>query len=105
MIEMLTALAQEPWCFHPSQIAELTDWQVMELYIKPAVKRADELKKSMEKNQSSALPFSPPESSSSPGTRRGLPDRERSIEIMVSFGISAEKAAADWDAANAKQGG
>lgn len=33
-------LAQEPWCFHPEQIASLTDWQIEHLYARPAVERA-----------------------------------------------------------------
>lgn len=27
---------QEPWCFTPEQIAQLTPWQIDELYYKPA---------------------------------------------------------------------
>lgn len=32
-------LAQEPWCFHPEQIASLTDWQIEHLFVQPAVDR------------------------------------------------------------------
>lgn len=35
--EMLT---QEPWVYHPEQIATLTDWQIEHLYARPAVERA-----------------------------------------------------------------
>ncbi len=100
---MLPALAQEPWCFHPSQIAELTDWQVMELYIRPAVKRAEELKKDVDRDRAES-PFSSPSSPSPKASR--LPPREQSIDIMVDLlGITREQAAADWDRANKANGG
>lgn len=41
------ALAQEPWGFHPDQIASLTDWQIVELYLRPAARRAEEFKKDL----------------------------------------------------------
>jgi hypothetical protein len=37
---MYQTLAQEPWCFHPEQIASLTDWQIENLYAKPALERS-----------------------------------------------------------------
>lgn len=33
-------LCQEPWCYLPEQIARLTDWQIENLYAKPAIERA-----------------------------------------------------------------
>ena len=38
--EALTALAQEPWCFAPAQIASLTDFQLIRVYLEPAAERA-----------------------------------------------------------------
>lgn len=38
-------MAQEPWGFSPDQLAKLTDFQVLELYLKPAAERADSLKR------------------------------------------------------------
>lgn len=38
-------MAQEPWGFSPDQLAKLTDFQVLELYLKPAAERADQLKR------------------------------------------------------------
>lgn len=32
-------MALEPWCFHPHQIASLTDWQIDNLYRKPQSER------------------------------------------------------------------
>jgi hypothetical protein len=40
-------LVQEPWCYTPDQVAELTDWQIEHLYARPAAERAEELRKSM----------------------------------------------------------
>ena len=37
---MCEMLAQEPWCFHPDQIAAMTDWQIENLHARPAVERA-----------------------------------------------------------------
>ncbi len=34
-------LAQQPWCFHPEQIATLTDWQIERLYARAALQRAE----------------------------------------------------------------
>lgn len=37
--------SQEPWCFDPDKIARLTDWQIENLYYKPALEREKEFKK------------------------------------------------------------
>ena len=42
-------LAQEPWCFDPERIATLTDWQIANLYVQPAIERA-------KRRQSESLP-------------------------------------------------
>jgi hypothetical protein len=33
-------LSQEPWCYTPDQIGRLTDWQILNLYAKPAIERS-----------------------------------------------------------------
>lgn len=33
----------EPWRFTPDQIARVTDWQVLNVYVKPAVERAERM--------------------------------------------------------------
>ena len=43
-------LTQEPWGFTPDQIGRLTDWQIENLYAKPAQKRAEEFAKSLPKD-------------------------------------------------------
>lgn len=37
---MLAALMQEPWCFHPDQVATLTDDQILHRYLQPAIERS-----------------------------------------------------------------
>ncbi len=48
----MIALAQEPWCFHPNQIARLTDWQIINVYLKPAAKRAEAMRRDMKRAES-----------------------------------------------------
>lgn len=38
---MYELLAQEPWCWHPDQIARVTDYQIERLYQGPAKRRAE----------------------------------------------------------------
>lgn len=49
--DAIVMLTQEPWCYLPEKIGRLTDWQILELYAKPAAKRAEELKRDMELSQ------------------------------------------------------
>jgi hypothetical protein len=44
--DTLVMLCQEPWCFAPETIERLTDWQITHLYAKPALERAEEIRKS-----------------------------------------------------------
>jgi hypothetical protein len=41
--DCLTALCQEPWCFSIDQIASMTDWQIVTLYLDPAIERSKKL--------------------------------------------------------------
>jgi hypothetical protein len=43
--QAIEMMAQEPWCFHPEQIATLTDWQLEYLYRQPAEERTRQMKK------------------------------------------------------------
>lgn len=36
-------LVQEPWCFRVRDVAELTDWQILNLYYLPAIERAKQI--------------------------------------------------------------
>lgn len=39
------ALTQDPWCFPPHVIADMTLWQAENLYLKPAHERAERLRR------------------------------------------------------------
>lgn len=51
-------LSQEPWCYTPGQIANLTDWQIEHLYAKPAAERSEELRKSTPATGGKSAPVS-----------------------------------------------
>jgi hypothetical protein len=60
-------VAQEPWCYHPEQIASLTDWQLEFLYHQPAVERQKQLAKNLPESEGSGEscnPADPPPSDS-----------------------------------------
>jgi hypothetical protein len=118
-------LTQEPWCFHPDQIATLTDWQIEELYARPAIKRNkkwDEERADFEMNR--PKPTADPEYSSEwpDGMNRyrtmnnptehedgcqfevGSPEfREWVISQFMAFGLSRRNAEAQYEA-QAKSG-
>ena len=50
-------LLQEPWCYRPADVANLTLWQVQELYFKPAHARAKELEQRRAKPEESESGF------------------------------------------------
>ena len=57
-------LAQEPWCYHPEQIASLTDWQIEHLYVRPVVERSKQMERaargqSANESESLAVPPEP----------------------------------------------
>jgi len=88
-------LAQEPWGFSPDVLARLTDFQVLELYLKPAAERADQLKRE------------------SPGAARrndvpapgGVPSRADFVSAMAAeFGPRGDYGAM-WDAMYGGAGG
>lgn len=98
MTEALTALAQEPWCFHPDQIARLTDWQVVNLYLKPAAKRADAMRREMKRSESPGYTPNSITSLDSPMIEHGEPTREQIILAAQRLGKDVGKVAAAYDA-------
>ena len=58
-------LAQEPWCFLPEHIGKLTDWQIEHEYAKPAIARAEELRKDFPQSDHPTVPSSAPGGSAS----------------------------------------
>ena len=83
------ALAQEPWGFTPDVLARLTDWQVREVYLRPAGERADEVRRA-----SAGKPTGPP----GWDWDRGLPDREAwAVAMAAQFDDDPERFRSDWD--------
>lgn len=75
----------EPWCFAPEQIGKLTDWQIWELYVKPAVRRQrDATRKGRGRK--------PPKD-----RYGGVPSREEFIKGGLHFGLTAEHLGAEFD--------
>jgi hypothetical protein len=99
-------LAQEPWCFTPEQIGKLTDWQIENLYAKPAMKRAEEMRKEM---PDGGAPSGPSPAPVSPTPRRVLqrgPDFEPGTDghrrqciaaFMQVQGLNKERAVAQYE--------
>lgn len=84
-------LLSEPWCFTPSQIADLTPWQVEHCYLRPARERAERM-----------------ESGDKPKRKghdwNGLPDKGEFVASMhESCGKTPEHWAAVWEQMRAKR--
>lgn len=94
-----TALTQEPWCFTVEQIARLTDWQIVELYLKPANERSERMRADM--------PATPGKTVNAVGSRREpSPDSEPGTEahrrqivagMMGTMGMPRQRAEAEYD--------
>lgn len=99
------ALVQEPWCFHPAQVAELTDWQIVELYLKPASERADEFQRNHPTPGPApaggkSRPTRPAKGSSAPDYEPGTPGHRRQLVEMAFMGVMGMKrdaAEAEYD--------
>lgn len=108
-------LAQEPWCYTPEQIARLTDWQIENLYAKPAHERAEQMRResasssmpapsagpgmhpanaphTVETVQHVGEPDGPPGEPGSPEHRHAIVDA-----LMGMMGLSRERADASYD--------
>lgn len=85
-------LAQEPWCYTPSEIGRMTDWQIEYLYARPAAERAEEFRRM---SKGDPLPPKRPEKSNEPEPEPGTPEHRRRVmtAFMVGpFAMSREKA-------------
>lgn len=95
----MTALAQEPWCFDTEQIARLTDYQLVHVYILPAVRRAEEYRKDSPATGGGYQPpprFDRDAKPGDPGYRGpdyepGTPGHRRQIVEMAFMGVMGMK--------------
>jgi len=78
-------LGGEPWCFTPEQIGKLTDWQVWELYVKPAVRRQRDSRRKRHGRR-------PPKDKYG-----GVPNRDEFIAGGLHFGLTEEHLGAEYD--------
>lgn len=76
----------EPWCFTPAEIGSLTDWQIWELYVRPAVRRQEATRDAGKR----------PRLKKAPGD--GIPDREEYIELGLHMQIPREHLEREYDA-------
>lgn len=58
-MDSYVGLCQEPWCFHPDQIARLTDWQIVHLYFEPAIERSKQMEAERSRATGSTVPADP----------------------------------------------
>ncbi len=87
---MLTVLGGEPWCFAPEVIAGLTDYQILHLFVLP--------KALVEENADRARRGLAPEGESTlPTDADGVPHRGYMVGLMMSLGLTAEQANADYE--------
>lgn len=97
MVAAYGLLCNDPWHYRPEEVGRLTDWQIMELVIGPAVRRS-------RRNRGLTEPTEPRgrrgRRKEKRGPLAGLPSREAFIRGGVEvFGGDPEKLAAEYDEA------
>ncbi len=87
-------MAGEPWCFPPETIARMTDYQIDEVYLKPAVERA----KAMEAERKGLPAELPPAASPNDKPMTKPPPRAAMVGTMTGMlGYTVEAANAEYD--------
>lgn len=84
----------EPWCFHPAQIADLTDFQIHHVYVLPAVKRARKESEKMNPHAPTAIAgtSAKPAHHVGPTVEELGETPDEVVELYVSMGLSRETA-------------
>ena len=106
-------LAGEPFCFHTDQIARLTDWQIVELYIRPAVEKMKEFQekhpatpgKPLGSRRPPTVTMGDPGGYRGPDYEPGTPEHRKQLVEMAFMGVqglSRERAEAQYDRQLAK---
>jgi hypothetical protein len=79
-------MGAEPWCWTPDQVGKLTDAQLWDIYLKPAIERQKEQERARRgKRKRKPDPFG------------GIPSRAEFIAGGLHFGLTEEQAAAQYD--------
>lgn len=78
-------VAGEPWCFPPDVIAGMTDWQIEDLYLKPAVERVKRVQGGRD-----GTPEPTPEADA-------MPSRREFVGMATREGVPAAVAHAEYD--------
>lgn len=97
-------LCQEPWCMTPEQFGKLTDWQIEYLYARPAVERAEEMRRDMPTKPGAPAPAGSPlpprrPTNSAPDFEPGTEGHRRQCvaAFMQIQGLSKARAEAQYD--------
>ena len=88
-------LSGEPWCWTQQEINRHTDYYLWEIVIRPAVRRAREMKE--ESGPKSGHGWEKSE--------KKLPNRKQYIMIGEKLGVPAEISAREWDKYKAGKNG
>lgn len=117
ILEAYVALAQEPWCFHPEQIAKLTDWQIAKLYLEPAWERAEKLREDVPPPPAGGRPNLPPRRggrAAAPDYEPGTPEHREQLVTAAFMGVMGmkreqaeryyDRQLAAWQAERARKG-
>lgn len=83
-------LCNEPWCWTPREVSQLTDYQAWELVIRPAVKKSRE----MRRERGGRGPQVGHGWEKSP---RKLPNREQYVLVGERLGVPREVSEAEYD--------
>jgi hypothetical protein len=104
MAEAYAALAGDGFGLKLREIAALTDWQVAELYFRPAAERSEQMKRdtpALNAPHAGQSVYAPP--AGEPPPEPGTPAFKLwCINKFVSFGLSHAEAVAQYEAQNAQ---
>ncbi len=91
--------AQEPWTYKPWEIGRLTDWQIVNLYAKPAAERSEAMRKDMPGGGGSSSPSPRPSRNEIPHEPGTEAHRNMIVAGMMAgpFAYSRAKAEAAYD--------
>lgn len=82
----------EPWCFPPAVIADLTDFQIHNVYVMPAVQRARKESAKMQPQAQHAPPDAAPARHVGPTVKELGETTDEVVAFYVSMGLGVETA-------------